>query len=114
MKLGRGDLRRADPAGADRRMTADEVAAVLDGYRGRFRGAERFHVRWHQANHWTLAPDERFVLARHGRVVVVSACSGHGFKFGALSGRDVADAVTGAAPLDAVAERMAGRVAEHA
>jgi sarcosine oxidase len=114
MKLGRGDLRREDPEGSDRRMTADEVAAVLDGYRGRFRGAERFRVRWHQANHWTLAPDERFVLARHARVLVVSACSGHGFKFGALSGRDVAEAATGTAPLDEVAMRMAGRVSESA
>ena len=93
-------------------MTPDEVAAVLDGYRGRFRGVGRFHVRWHQANHWTLAPEERFVLARHGRIVVVSACSGHGFKFGALSGRDVAAVLTGAATLDAVAERMAGRMPE--
>jgi sarcosine oxidase len=111
MKLGRGDLRRPDPGGADRRMTRDEVASVLDAYRGRFRGAERFHVRWHQANHWTLAPDERFLLARLGRVLAVSACSGHGFKFGALSGRDVAEAATDAAALAAVAERMAGRTA---
>jgi glycine/D-amino acid oxidase-like deaminating enzyme len=114
MKLGRGDLRREDPDGTDRRMTADEVAAVLDGYRGRFRGVDCFHVRWHQANHWTLAPEERFVLARHGRVVVVSACSGHGFKFGALSGRDVAEALTGPAPFEAVAGRMAGRMASRA
>jgi glycine/D-amino acid oxidase-like deaminating enzyme len=26
-------------------------------------------------------PDDRFALERHGRVVVASACSGHGFKF---------------------------------
>jgi sarcosine oxidase len=114
MKLGRGDLRRTDPDGTDRRMTAEEVAAVLEGYRGRFRGVERFHVRWHQANHWTLAPDERFVLARHGRVLVVSACSGHGFKFGALSGQDVAEALTGAKPFDEVAARMAARAVERA
>ena len=30
---------------------------------------------------YTTTPDERFVLERHGRVVVGSACSGHGFKF---------------------------------
>ena len=114
MKLGRGDLRRPDPQGTDRQMTEDEVRSVLDGYRGRFRGAERFNVRWHQANHWTLAPDERFALARQGRVLAVSACSGHGFKFGALSGRDVAEALTGATPIDAVAERMAGHMAGHA
>ncbi len=56
-----------------------------------------------------MAPEERFVLRQHDRVLAVSACSGHGFKFGALSGRDVAEAVTGSAPVEAVAERMAGR-----
>lgn len=109
MKLGNGALGRpGEPDGpGERRMTADEVAAVLDAYRGRFRGVDRFHVRWHQANWWTLAPGERFVLRREGRAVVVSACSGHGFKFGALSGRDVTAALTGA-QVEAVAERMAG------
>jgi glycine/D-amino acid oxidase-like deaminating enzyme len=110
MKLGRGDLRRPDPGGADRRMTADEVASVLGGYRGRFRGAERFRVRWHQANHWTLAPGEEFMIRRRDRVIAVSACSGHGFKFGALSGADLAQVVTGTAPIEDVAERMAGRM----
>lgn len=110
MKLGCGALRRSDPGGRDRRMAGAEVRAVLDAYRGRFRGADRFRARWHQANHFTMAPDERFVLRRRDRVLAVSACSGHGFKFGALSGRDVADALTGAAPLEAVAERMAGRI----
>jgi glycine/D-amino acid oxidase-like deaminating enzyme len=30
---------------------------------------------------YTLTPDHAFVLERHGRIVVGSACSGHGFKF---------------------------------
>lgn len=30
---------------------------------------------------YTTTPDEDFLLARHGRMVVCSACSGHGFKF---------------------------------
>jgi len=30
---------------------------------------------------YTTTPDERFVIERHGRVIVCSACSGHGFKF---------------------------------
>ena len=107
MKLGNGALgRTGDPA--DRRLTGAEVASVLDAYRGRFRGIERFTVRWHQANWYTLAPEERFVLRRLERAVIVSACSGHGFKFGALTGRDVSEALSGTAPFDAVAERMAG------
>jgi monomeric sarcosine oxidase len=40
---------------------------------------------------YTNMPDESFVLARHGRVVVGSPCSGHGFKFAPLVGRELAD-----------------------
>ena len=35
-------------------------------------------------------PDESFVLERQGRVVVGSPCSGHGFKFAPLVGRELA------------------------
>ena len=30
---------------------------------------------------YTTTSDDRFLLERHGRIVVASACSGHGFKF---------------------------------
>ena len=39
---------------------------------------------------YTNAPDERFVLERHGRIVVGSACSGHGFKFAPVVGERLA------------------------
>ena len=39
---------------------------------------------------YTNTADEGFVLERHGRVVVGSACSGHGFKFGPVVGRTLA------------------------
>lgn len=39
---------------------------------------------------YTNRPDERFLLERHGRVVVGSACSGHGFKFAPVVGRTLA------------------------
>jgi sarcosine oxidase len=39
---------------------------------------------------YTNTADERFVLERHGRVVVGSACSGHGFKFAPALGRTLA------------------------
>jgi glycine/D-amino acid oxidase-like deaminating enzyme len=40
---------------------------------------------------YTTTADEHFVLERHGRVVVGSACSGHGFKFAPAVGRRLAD-----------------------
>ncbi|HWQ15988.1 MAG TPA: N-methyl-L-tryptophan oxidase [Roseiflexaceae bacterium] len=43
---------------------------------------------------YTMTPDEHFILDLHPaypQVVVGSACSGHGFKFGVLTGRILAD-----------------------
>jgi sarcosine oxidase len=40
---------------------------------------------------YTTTADEHFVLERRGRVVVGSACSGHGFKFAPAVGRRLAD-----------------------
>jgi sarcosine oxidase len=39
---------------------------------------------------YTTTHDERFILERHGRVVVGSACSGHGFKFAPAVGERLA------------------------
>jgi monomeric sarcosine oxidase len=44
---------------------------------------------------YTTTSDERFVLERRGRVVVGSACSGHGFKFAPAVGRRLADLALG-------------------
>jgi len=40
---------------------------------------------------YTTTPDERFILERRGRVVIGSACSGHGFKFAPAVGRRLAE-----------------------
>ena len=40
---------------------------------------------------YTSTADEPFVLERRGRVVVGSACSGHGFKFAPAVGRRLAE-----------------------
>jgi sarcosine oxidase len=39
---------------------------------------------------YTNTLDERFIIERHGRVVVGSACSGHGFKFAPAVGEQLA------------------------
>lgn len=43
---------------------------------------------------YTNTSDERFILERHGRVVVGSACSGHGFKFAPVVGERLATLAT--------------------
>ena len=44
---------------------------------------------------YTTTPDERFILERRGRVVIGSACSGHGFKFAPEVGKRLADLALG-------------------
>jgi len=44
---------------------------------------------------YTTTPDHSFVLERHGRIVVGSACSGHGFKFAPAVGTRLAALATG-------------------
>jgi sarcosine oxidase len=39
---------------------------------------------------YTTTPDEHFILERRGRVVIGSACSGHGFKFAPAVGKRLA------------------------
>jgi glycine/D-amino acid oxidase-like deaminating enzyme len=43
---------------------------------------------------YTNTADEQFVCERHGRIIVGSACSGHGFKFAPAVGELVAALVT--------------------
>jgi sarcosine oxidase len=39
---------------------------------------------------YTITNDENFILERHGKVVVGSPCSGHGFKFAPVIGQRLA------------------------
>jgi glycine/D-amino acid oxidase-like deaminating enzyme len=59
---------------------------------------------------YTMTPDEHFILDRHPaypQVVIGSPCSGHGFKFGAVIGRILADlALRGATAYDIARFRL--------
>jgi sarcosine oxidase len=66
---------------------------------------------------YTNTPDGHFVIdrhPRHGNVIIVSPCSGHGFKFSSAVGEVVADLVTtGASRFDLAPfslRRFAGRI----
>lgn len=109
VKLGNAALVRRASNDRDQAVAPDEVHAILRSYENMVRGLDRFAVHLAVANYWTLAPDSRFVLADLGRSVLVSACSGHGFKFGALTGEDVAQFLTGERSLRRVATALAGR-----
>ncbi len=56
------------------------ISRLRDWIARRFPGAST-SPRYAETCIYTNTPDEHFVLERHGRVVVGSPCSGHGFKF---------------------------------
>ena len=90
IKIGLGALTRRWEASAERTTSDAEVAALLAAYAGRFRGMERAVPLRAVANLYGMAPNEAHRVARSERAVVVDACSGHGFKFGALTGERAA------------------------
>ncbi len=108
MKLGAGRLTRPGDPLTGRAAGPEEGEAILAAYRGRFRDADAYVAAEVVANFYLMAPEERFVLRRSGRAVLVSADSGHGFKFGPLTGEDVADALAPGG-FEAAARRLAGR-----
>ncbi len=85
-----------DPDAVDRAVSAGEAAAMHAAHvAGRLRGAGAAPVR-SAACLYTMTDDANFVIDRHpaqDRVVVVSACSGHGFKHSAGIGEAVAQLV---------------------
>jgi sarcosine oxidase len=75
-----------DAAGAPDPAIVERIAAWV---RDRFPDVDPEPVEA-QSCLYTTTADEHFVLERHGRVVVGSACSGHGFKFAPAVGRRLA------------------------
>lgn len=85
-----------DPDAVDRVMStveADEIAELLR----RFVPAACGERRGYEVCLYTNTPDRHFLVDRHpgdARVLIVSACSGHGFKFASVIGEIVTDLLT--------------------
>jgi sarcosine oxidase len=86
-----GSHMRGKPSDPDKDVAPDDalVQEIADWTRGRFPGADPTPLHA-ETCFYTTTDDERFILERHGRIVVGSACSGHGFKFGPATGRRLA------------------------
>jgi sarcosine oxidase len=85
-------------------VTSEESAAMYRRHvEGRMAGATAQVVQA-AACLYTVTPDRGFIIDRHpdhDRVLVVSACSGHGFKHSAGIGEAVAEVMaTGTSPID--------------
>jgi glycine/D-amino acid oxidase-like deaminating enzyme len=82
--------RSGDPAGS-RDASAGEIAPLLKRCRRLLRGFAHWRINRLKACFYTVTEDERFVVEKQGtRGWVMSPCSGHGFKFGAVMGLELA------------------------
>jgi len=88
--------RTVDPETVDRTVGAEEVAYVRALVRTYMPAADGPLIE-SSVCLYTNTPDERFLVGRHPahpNVEIVSACSGHGFKFASAIGEIVAERVT--------------------
>lgn len=94
LKFGSGlHKRRQADADADRMPQPGEGEAIRDLFAPPFARLSEYQVASVVTCAYTFTADERFISFPNGRCLVVSSCSGHGYKFGAAVGRRVAEAV---------------------
>ncbi|MBS0523872.1 MAG: FAD-dependent oxidoreductase [Proteobacteria bacterium] len=85
-----------DPDGS-RDAREEEIRPLLERCRGLFKGFDSWRTDRLKACFYTVTEDERFVVEKTGaRGWVMSPCSGHGFKFGALMGLELARTIASA------------------
>ncbi len=96
LKFGTGMHKEASAdADANRSPRAGEGAEILKWFSPPIARSDEYRVTEVVTCAYTFTDDERFWADERGGALVVSACSGHGYKFGAAVGRRVADAVEG-------------------
>ena len=97
MKIGDHEFTcRGDPE-ASRLATDLDVERLIAAGRLAYKDFDKYTPLERKACYYTVAKDEHFVIRPLGaRGTVLSACSGHGFKLGPLSGEEAAQLVDGA------------------
>jgi glycine/D-amino acid oxidase-like deaminating enzyme len=90
-KVGDHEFSRRGDAAAARTTSEDEIRPLLERCRSLFHGFDRWTTDRLKVCFYTVTDDERFVVEKPAaKGWVMSPCSGHGFKFGALMGLELA------------------------
>ena len=109
LKVGTHRFTRAGDADDGRDAAESEVASVLDACSARLRDFGGYAMERGAACYYTVERDERFIVEPLGpRGWVISACSGHGFKFAPLLGLELAEVLAGERDARAFTARAAG------
>lgn len=95
LKFGCGALNRPSDPDTARTPGPDDGPPVLAAWRGRLVDHDAYRQLEARICVYANAPDQRFRIARCGRAVAITGCSGHAFKFAALLGEGLAAALSG-------------------
>ncbi len=109
LKIGVSDYARPGDPDREREVGANEPATILRHFAGRFRDVAGYRVDGARTCYYAMAADQRIIVEALEKAWVITGCSGHGFKFGALLGLGVADAIAGARDAAALTAWAAGR-----
>lgn len=91
MKIGDHEFSRTGDPASGREASEDEMRPLLERCRGLLRGFEHWRINRLKVCFYSVTDDERFVVEKQGaHGWAMSPCSGHGFKFGALMGLELA------------------------
>jgi sarcosine oxidase len=94
LKFAAGTVKRlAHDADANRVPAPGEGERLRDQFSAPFRHVGAYEVSRVATCAYTFTEDHTFFSEARGKALIVSACSGHGYKFGAAVGRRVAAAV---------------------
>lgn len=96
LKIGDHRFTRIGHGSDDRIATPEDLAPVLAAARTALADFDAYAMTERKVCYYTVTADERFVVQPLGRSGwLLSACSGHGFKLGALMGQILARALVG-------------------
>ena len=109
MKVGDHSFTLTGDPDHDRQATEDEAKTLLEGCHGRLTGFGRYRHSEVKTCFYTVEPEERFIVEPVGDAAwVMTGFSGHGFKFGALMGEAMVEALDGKRMPRAVGRWAAG------
>jgi len=90
LKVGAGIHKRRSHPDEDRIPAKGEGEQIRDYFAPPLARIGEYGVEDVVTCAYTFTADEHFLVEEDGRLIVVSACSGHGYKFGAAVGRRIA------------------------
>lgn len=112
LKIGAGSHRHPGDPSSARTLATDEPAQVLAHFESYLEDFHRYEVIEGRVCYYGWSIDERFVVKTSSRGVVISGCSGHMFKFGALLGLELAKFLTGTGDADAFVPWVRGKATD--